>query len=33
MATFKELHENYSRPKNICGIYKITNNKNQKVYI
>lgn len=33
MATFKELHETYERPRIICGIYKITNNQNQKVYI
>lgn len=31
--TFKEQHENYERPEQICGIYKITNMYNNKSYI
>lgn len=31
--TFEELHKNYTRPKNYCGIYIIKNKINNKVYI
>ena len=31
--TFEELHQNYERPINHCGIYVITNTKNNKKYI
>ena len=31
--TFKELHETYTRPELICGIYKVINLKNNKIYI
>lgn len=31
--SFKKQHENYVRPKNICGIYIIINNINNKKYI
>ena len=31
--SFKEQHEKYTRPTTHCGIYKITNKINNKVYI
>ena len=31
--SFKTLHEQYKRPENITGIYKITNLVNNKSYI
>lgn len=31
--SFKEQHENFKRKENRCGIYKITNNINNKCYI